>query len=104
MYENIIYPIEARENGVEGLVVIEFVVEKDGSLSGIKPIRDIGGGFGDEAVRVINSMNEKEMKWKLGTQRGENVRVRYLLPIRFKLAGKTKLKKKKRFFHRNDKE
>ncbi len=79
--KNIKYPPIARENNIEGLVVVTFVVEPTGSISNIKVLRDIGGGCGSEAVRIIRSMPS----WKPGKQRGKPVKVQYNLPIRFKL-------------------
>ncbi len=83
IYENIQYPAIARENGVSGLVVLSFVVEKDGSISNINILRDIGAGCGDEASRVVSLMP----KWNPGKQRGRPVRVQFTLPVRFKLEG-----------------
>ncbi len=60
---------------------MEFVVEKDGSISDVKVLRGIGGGCDEEAVRVVKSMP----KWKPGKQRGQPVRVYYTLPIDFKI-------------------
>lgn len=81
LYKNISYPAIARENGVSGMVVVQFVVEKDGSISNAKVIRDIGAGCGEEAVRVVNKMP----LWTPGRQRTENVRVQYNLPVKFAL-------------------
>ena len=81
IYSNIKYPVVARDNGVQGLVVVNFVVEKDGSITDIQVVRDIGAGCGDEAVRIVKMMP----KWNPGKQRGRPVRVRFTLPIRFKL-------------------
>ncbi len=81
IYGNIKYPAIARENGVEGMVVITFVVEKDGSITDARIARDIGAGCGQEALRVVNMMP----KWNPGKQRGRPVRVQFNLPIRFKL-------------------
>lgn len=75
------YPASARELGIEGLVAIRFVVEKDGSVTAIQVIRDPGGGLGAEAVRVVQSMP----KWNPGIQGGRPVRVQFTLPVRFKL-------------------
>ena len=75
------YPPIARENGIEGTVVICFIVEKDGSISNLKTLKDIGGGCGQESLRVIKDMP----KWIPGKQRGKKVRVRFRLPVRFKL-------------------
>lgn len=85
MYQNIMYPFEARQNGNEGTVVVSFVVEKDGSLSNAKVLKDIGGGCGMETVRVVNLMNSAGIAWIPGEKDGEIVRCRYNLPIKFKL-------------------
>lgn len=85
IYTNIHYPSVARENGVEGNVVVQFVVNTDGSVTDYKVIRDIGGGCGEEAVRVVSLMNTLSEKWIPGKQRGCPVRVMFTLPIRFKL-------------------
>ncbi|MCB9285485.1 MAG: energy transducer TonB [Lewinellaceae bacterium] len=79
VYSNIQYPEEARNNSISGTVIIGFIVEKDGALSNLKIVRDIGGGCGQEGLRVIEMMP----KWIPGTQRGTPVRVEYQLPIKF---------------------
>lgn len=79
--QNIKYPQLARENNITGRVYVTFVVEKDGSVTGVRVMRDIGGGCGAEAVRVVKSMP----KWKPGKQRGKAVRVQYNLPVNFSL-------------------
>ena len=81
IYKNIRYPSLARENGIQGLVHIQFVVEKDGSISGAKVMRDIGAGCGQEVLRVVNMMP----KWTPGRQRTEEVRVQYNLPVKYSL-------------------
>ncbi|MBI1224059.1 MAG: TonB family protein [Bacteroidetes bacterium] len=81
IYSKISYPPMARENGVEGMVYIQFVVETDGSISKSNIIRDIGGGCGDEALRVVNMMPN----WNPGKQRGVPVRVMFTLPVKFDL-------------------
>ena len=78
---NIKYPQLAKENNITGRVFVTFVVEKDGSVSNVKAARDIGGGCGAEAVRVVKSMP----KWKPGKQRGKAVRAAYTLPVNFTL-------------------
>ena len=83
--KNITYPIDARQNGIQGRVFVQFVVEKNGKLSDIKIARDIGGGCGDAAMAVVHKMNE-EINWIPGNQGGEDVRVSYVLPITFKMA------------------
>lgn len=79
------YPATARENNIQGNVVVQFVVNKDGTIQDIDVIRDIGGGCGEEVVRVVNLMNEKRIKWTPGKQRGVPVRVIFMLPVRFTL-------------------
>ena len=80
--KNVTYPQEARETGTQGIVYVTFVVEKDGSLSDIKILQDIGAGCGEEAVRVIKAMP----KWIPAKQKGEKVRMQFNLPIKFSFA------------------
>ncbi len=79
--QNLKYPQLAKENNITGRVFVQFVVEKDGSVSNVKAARDIGGGCGAEAVRVVKSMP----KWTPGKQRGKAVRAAYTLPVNFVL-------------------
>ena len=80
--ENIKYPVIAQENGIQGRVICQFVVEKDGKVTDIQVVRSSGDASLDkEAVRVINSMP----KWKPGKQRGKPVRVKYTIPVAFRL-------------------
>ena len=79
--KNLNYPQSARENGIQGRVYVNFVVEKDGSISNVKVNRGIGGGCDEEAVRVVKAMP----KWIPGVQNGQTVRVSYMMPIVFKL-------------------
>ena len=81
LYANIKYPQVAKENNITGRVYLSFVVEKDGSIANPKVLRDIGGGCGNEALRVIKSMP----KWNPGKQRGKAVRVQYNIPVVFDL-------------------
>ena len=85
IYKNIKYPAIARENGVEGTVVVQFVVEKDGKVTDAKVVRDIGAQCGAEALRVVELMNTKGLRWTPGKQRGNAVRVQFNLPVKFKL-------------------
>lgn len=78
---NIKYPLIAVENGVEGTVVLRFVIDATGSISDIRIARDIGAGCGREAVRVAKTMP----KWNPGRQRGMAVPVYFTMPVRFKL-------------------
>ena len=80
--ENIQYPVIAQENGIQGRVICQFVIEKDGKVTDIQVIRSSGHAFLDkEAIRVINSMP----KWKPGKERGKPVRVKYTIPVNFRL-------------------
>lgn len=84
--KNLKYPEQAVEEGIEGVVYVTFVVEVDGSITGVKVLRGIGGGCNEEAVRVVSGMPN----WTPGMQAGKPVRVKYNLPIRYKLAGDKK--------------
>ena len=81
---NVKYPAEAFRNGEQGRVVLSFVVEKDGSVSNIQILQTPGKSFSEEARRVIAS----SPRWKPGEQRGEKVRVRYTLPVVFRITAK----------------
>lgn len=71
------YPIAAKEQGIKGKLILSFIVEKDGSLTDIQIVRNLGMGTGEEAVRLL----QHAPKWKPGIQNGRPVRVRYQLPI-----------------------
>ncbi|SFU42631.1 outer membrane transport energization protein TonB [Porphyromonadaceae bacterium KHP3R9] len=79
--DNIKYPVIAQENGIQGRVITNFVVEKDGSITDVQVVRGVDPSLDKEAVRVIQSMP----KWKPGKQRGSAVRVRFTLPVVFRL-------------------
>ena len=81
---NVVYPKEAIDAGIEGRVFVEFYIEKDGTVSNVKVLQGIGYGCDEEALRVVGLMP----KWVPGKQRGQSVRVRYTLPINFKLEDK----------------
>lgn len=80
--ESVKYPKEASKDGIQGRVVVQFVVEKDGSISEVEVVKKVNEHLDAEAVRVVNAMP----KWKPGKQKGENVRVKYTLPISFRLS------------------
>ena len=82
LYKNLKYPAAARENGIEGRVVLQFVVDESGHISEITQLRDIGGGCADEAVRVVKMMPP----WKAGKQNGNPVKVYFKLPVTFKMS------------------
>lgn len=81
LVENIKYPKEAMDKGIAGRVFVEFVVEQDGSLSDVKVLRSVDPILDNEAVRIVKTMP----KWKPGTEGGKTVRVKYVLPIVFRL-------------------
>lgn len=78
---NIKYPVVAQENGVQGRVIVGFVVEKDGSISDVKVMRSVDPSLDREAQRVVKAMP----KWKPGKQNGSAVRVKYTVPVVFRL-------------------
>lgn len=85
IYSNVRYPIEARQNGYEGTVVVRFVVEQNGTVSSPEIVRDIGGGCGAEVLRLIYGMNTVGLKWRPGHQEEKPVRVYFNLPVKFRL-------------------
>ena len=87
---NVQYPAVARENGIEGRVILKFIVEKDGSLSDSTVIHSVHPMVDREALRLVGQMP----KWNPGKRAGIPVRVRYCLPIKFKL-GESKPNQKK---------
>lgn len=80
--KSIRYPSFEAEMGITGKVVLSFVVERDGSITDIQEVRSPSEGLTKEAYRVVQNMP----KWKPGKQRGKNVRVKYILPLTFRLA------------------
>ncbi len=83
--EGIKYPVEARRMGIEGIVLVEFTVNIDGSLSDFRVVKGIGGGCDEEATRIIY-LSQQKRKWHPGTQKGKPVKQLYTLPITFKLG------------------
>ncbi len=79
--DNIKYPVIAQENGIQGRVICNFVVERDGSNTDVQVVRGVDPSLDKEAVRVIQQMP----RWKPGKQRGQAVRVRFTLPVVFRL-------------------
>ena len=79
--KNIKYPPLAQENGTQGRVTVQFVVNRDGSIVDAKVLRGVDPYLDKEAIRVISSMP----KWKPGMQRGKAVRVKYTVPVMFRL-------------------
>lgn len=79
--KNLKYPASAQENGIQGRVLVQFVVNKDGSIVDPKVLRGADPALDKEAMRVVSAMP----KWTPGKQRGKTVRVRYTLPVTFRL-------------------
>jgi protein TonB len=80
--DNIQYPADASQNGIQGTVYAQFVVDSKGNITDVKILRGIGGGCDEEASRIIKMMP----KWHPGRQNGKTVRVLFNMPIIFKLA------------------
>ncbi len=85
VYRNIRYPEDARNAGIEGTVIVQFIVDKKGSIRSPKVLREIGGGCGDEVVRLIENMPD----WIPGRQRGRAVNVQFNLPVKFQISDTT---------------
>lgn len=79
--KNIKYPVVAEENGIQGKVIVTFVVERDGSITDVKVVKSVDPSLDKEAARVVKSMP----KWQPGKQNGSAVRVKYTVPVQFRL-------------------
>ena len=75
------YPVVAQENGVQGRVTVSFVVERDGSITDVHVVRSVDPSLDREAARVVSSMPN----WQPGKQNGSAVRVKFNVPVQFKL-------------------
>jgi TonB family protein len=86
LQSNIQYPEEAARLGIEGTAKIRFIVERDGTVSSETIVRDPGGGLGEEALRIVQSMRKQEIKWVTSRRSGSRaVDVQFIIPIEFKL-------------------
>jgi len=83
---NIRYPDEAREKNIQGTTVVTFVVETNGQIKDIKLLKDIGGGCGEETMRVLKAIDQAGLRWKPAQIQGKPVRMRQSLPLRFRLT------------------
>lgn len=81
MIQNLKYPEAAKENGIEGMVMVTFVVKSDGSVENIEVIKGIGGGCDEEALRVVAESG----KWTPGKLDGKTVNTQMTLPVQFRL-------------------
>ncbi len=86
IFGNIKYPAEAREKGVEGMAVVKFIIEKDGSVTNPEIIKSVGSGCDEEVLRVVGQMPN----WIPGKKDGKPVAVSFVLPVKFKLDGAEK--------------
>ena len=82
LQKNVKYPKEAQEQGKQGRVIVEFVVEKDGSITDTKVMKPVDPLLDAEALRVVSAMPN----WNPGKQRGKEVRTRFTLPVTFRLS------------------
>lgn len=85
LQKNTRYPKVCKEQGLQGRVIVQFVVNTDSTISDVKVVKPVNPHFDEEALRVVRAMP----KWKPGTQRGKPVRVRFTLPITFRLPEDT---------------
>lgn len=81
VYNNIVYPEIAKENGVQGRVTLQFEIGKDGKVTNVKVLRGVDSSLDKEAVRVVSN----SPKWTPGKQRGKPVKVKYNFPVTFQL-------------------
>ena len=81
MQNNVNYPKEAKNQKIEGRVIVSFIVEKDGSISDVHPLTAVHPLLDKEAMRLVNEIP----RWKPGTEKGKAVRVSFALPVSFKL-------------------
>lgn len=86
VYDNVKYPTEAHKQEVEGMAVVAFIVELDGTISNASIFRDPGYGMGQEVLRIVNTMNDDGPAWSPGMQDGKPVRVEFKLPVKFSLT------------------
>ena len=86
LYDNIRYPLEARQRGLEGTAVVRFVVERDGSLAQAVVLREPGGGTGAEVLRVLGALQPYGVRFRPGHLGGVPVRSYVTVPVRFRLA------------------
>jgi len=82
LQKNIKYPTICQEQGIQGRVIVQFVVNTDGSIVDAQVIKPVNPYLDKEALRVVGTMP----KWKPGEQRGKKVRVRFTLPVTFRLS------------------
>lgn len=88
---NLQIPAEAMAEGVGGVVLVEFVIEKNGTIGEVRTLHDPGLGLGTEAVRVVSQMKEKKIKWTPAEIKGKKVPFRYMIPVSFNVTKPTEM-------------
>ncbi len=92
IYRTLKYPSEAREKGIEGMVVLKFIVGKDGRVRDADIVRNLNGGCGQAALAAVESMYDMKESWMPGKKDGVAVDVEYFLPVKFKLAKEKRIR------------
>lgn len=82
---NILTPPQAKAQGAGGVVLVEFVIEKNGTIGEVRTLHNPGLGLGEEAVRVVSLMKEKKIKWSPAQEKGKRIPFRYMIPVSFNL-------------------
>jgi len=90
IYSNLRYPKVDREKGIEGMSVVQFVINQEGDIKDVNVVRSISKTIDLEVARIVEGMNNLSQNWTPGMQRGKAVNVLYTLPVRFKLQGDEK--------------
>ena len=90
IYSNLIYPVKAKENRIEGKCYLQFIVTENGDIEDVEIVRDIGYGCGEAAKAVVENMRNLPQKWVPGKQRAVPVNVLFTLPIKFSLENDDK--------------
>lgn len=81
IFKHLEYPTSAMENGIQGRVMVEFIIDENGKVTNAKVLKGIGGGCDEAALKVVNAMP----RWKPGVMDGKVVKVRFVLPVTFQL-------------------
>lgn len=83
IYSRLVYPKAAKKEKIKGVVVVSFTIEIDGTISDIKLVRDIGGGCGEEAIRIFEEMQASDLRWVPATLNGEPISTLFNMPVKF---------------------
>lgn len=88
IYANQLYPEKSRELGIEGMSVVQFIIDTSGYVCNVEIVRSINEEIDEEAIRIVRNMNTLNERWRPGHQKGKKVLVKYTLPIKFKIDNK----------------